>query len=316
MLWLIRHLETPDWRINVNEIVIVTPTYNRLNKLPQLYESLKSQKNSNFDWCIIDDGSNDGTADYIKKIKQENQLNISYVYQKNGGKARALNKAFKTCEYATLFVIVDSDDYLLPKAIDVLLDYSNKYSNRNDVGSLFFYYETMDGKVLKPSGKLLDQDVIMNRFEYNKRYKSNDGCMCYFGKVVKKYNYPEFVDENYIGPTVLQMEMAKEYDIVFSAEIIGVAEYQVGGLTDSGRKLRLQNPYGMLYYSGQQQSNLSPFVNRIKHAIGAQAYRFIADANREILKQNDLEKYLKFWAIIPGIGLKLYWQLKHKQRKN
>ena len=42
-------------------ITILTPTYNRENNLPKLYESLVKQTDKNFEWLVIDDGSTDGS---------------------------------------------------------------------------------------------------------------------------------------------------------------------------------------------------------------------------------------------------------------
>ena len=42
-------------------ITVFTPTYNRGNLLPNLYDSLCQQKYKNFEWLIIDDGSVDNT---------------------------------------------------------------------------------------------------------------------------------------------------------------------------------------------------------------------------------------------------------------
>lgn len=98
----------------MNEVVILTPTFNRAHTLTRLYESLKEQSDGKFDWVIIDDGSTDDTKSLIDKMIGENLLNIRYVFQENGGKARALNKGFLHCSYASVFMVVDSDDYLLP----------------------------------------------------------------------------------------------------------------------------------------------------------------------------------------------------------
>jgi glycosyltransferase involved in cell wall biosynthesis len=39
-------------------ITVATPTYNRKDKLPRVYESLKNQTYKNFEWIIIDDRFN------------------------------------------------------------------------------------------------------------------------------------------------------------------------------------------------------------------------------------------------------------------
>ena len=49
-----------------NSLTILTPTYNRMNNLPVLYESLKKQTSQDFIWLLIDDGSQDGTAEMVE----------------------------------------------------------------------------------------------------------------------------------------------------------------------------------------------------------------------------------------------------------
>jgi len=295
------------------KIIVVTPTYNRKSTLPKLYQSLKNQNKKDFVWLIIDDGSSDDTREYVEKISRENEIIINYIYQDNGGKGRALNKAFTFFETASLYVIVDSDDYLLNDAIENVQKYIDKYKDVENIGAFFFHYKTEDGNVIKPTGNIISKDKVMTRYEYNNKYKQNDGCVCYFGRAVKKYKYPEFQGEKYVGPTVIQLLMANEYKMVFSPEVIGVAEYQENGLTQVGRKLRMKNPLGMLFYSGLQQSERASFKTRIKNSIGAQAYRFISNLDRQALINYDLTKYLRGWALFPGLFLKMYWTTKHEK---
>ena len=95
-------------------VTIVTPTYNRADKLSLLYESLCNQTSKDFIWLCIDDGSTDNTLDlistYIHEQKDsESPFSIQYIKQENGGKHSALNVAFKQVQTELLF-IVDSDD--------------------------------------------------------------------------------------------------------------------------------------------------------------------------------------------------------------
>ena len=54
------------------KVTILTPTYNRAYILSKLYESLKKQTETNFEWMVIDDGSSDNTEELITKFKKEN----------------------------------------------------------------------------------------------------------------------------------------------------------------------------------------------------------------------------------------------------
>ena len=71
-------------------ITILTPTYNRGKLLERLYKSLFNQRNFNFEWLIIDDGSTDDTQNIIKNFESA-KFNIIYKYKNNGGKHTALN---------------------------------------------------------------------------------------------------------------------------------------------------------------------------------------------------------------------------------
>ena len=50
------------------KFTIFTPTYNRKNKLNNLYQSLRKQSFFNFEWLIIDDGSLDDTKELVYSL--------------------------------------------------------------------------------------------------------------------------------------------------------------------------------------------------------------------------------------------------------
>lgn len=48
-------------------ITVITSTLNCIDVIPNLFKSLESQICQDFEWLIVDGGSNDGTIDYLKK---------------------------------------------------------------------------------------------------------------------------------------------------------------------------------------------------------------------------------------------------------
>lgn len=52
-------------------VTVFTPTYNRQKQLKGLYDSLCSQTFQDFEWLIVDDGSEDNTADVVKEWIEE-----------------------------------------------------------------------------------------------------------------------------------------------------------------------------------------------------------------------------------------------------
>ena len=93
---------------------IITPTYNRAERLINAFNSLCAQTFKEFQWVIVDDGSTDTTevivSNFIKKAK------FDIVYQKipHGGKHMATRAAYKVASGQWVFEL-DSDDELYDK---------------------------------------------------------------------------------------------------------------------------------------------------------------------------------------------------------
>ena len=90
------------------KVSVLTPTYNRGDKLNRLYTSLIVNNNSKveIEWLIMDDGSKDRTKMIVTNFIKQNIIDIKYYYQENQGKMAALNNLVK---YATGDVIIECD---------------------------------------------------------------------------------------------------------------------------------------------------------------------------------------------------------------
>ena len=101
------------------------PVYKALDTLPKALDSLVSQTYSPFLVCLSIDG--DG-LDYTPIIEEYRRrgLNIRVVYsEKNEGPGMARQKVFDTtqCDY---IMFMDSDDMLMPRAVEVLYNGAKK----------------------------------------------------------------------------------------------------------------------------------------------------------------------------------------------
>lgn len=105
----------------MSRICVFTPTYNREKTLDRVYNSLIQQTFSDFEWIIVDDGSNDNTKSKVKEYLSEKKIKIKYIYQENSGKHVAVNRALKETT-AELFLIADSDDSFRNNALKVFID--------------------------------------------------------------------------------------------------------------------------------------------------------------------------------------------------
>jgi glycosyltransferase involved in cell wall biosynthesis len=95
------------------DVSIIIPTYNRLWSLPKAISSCFETK-LNIEVLVIDDGSKDGTTDWLKT-----QSNLKVFTQKNQGKDWAINNFFNQAQ-GKYIRFLDSDDWLLPFSTDQL----------------------------------------------------------------------------------------------------------------------------------------------------------------------------------------------------
>jgi glycosyltransferase involved in cell wall biosynthesis len=106
----------------IAKITVFTATYNRCGFLKALYLSLAEQTCLDFEWLVVDDGSTDGTTEIINSFTSAAPFPILYIKTENRGKHFALN-LIPTLSSAPLFLVVDSDHRLFPRAVERLLYY-------------------------------------------------------------------------------------------------------------------------------------------------------------------------------------------------
>lgn len=88
---------------------IITPTYNRADKLHIAFGSLMKQTNKDFEWIIVDDGSTDNTKYIVSEFIKNADFPIVYKKIKHGGKHIATRAAYKIAK-GKWSLELDSDD--------------------------------------------------------------------------------------------------------------------------------------------------------------------------------------------------------------
>ncbi len=87
-------------------VSVITPTFNREALLEETVESILGQSFVDFEYVIVDDGSNDGTAAYLAALQDDR---IRVISQENRGEVSAINRGW--AESSSKYVaIVSSDD--------------------------------------------------------------------------------------------------------------------------------------------------------------------------------------------------------------
>ena len=90
---------------NSFSISVVIPTFNRLIYLERAIKSVLNQTISVNEIIIVDDGSDDGTSEFV----HSNYPNIKYIFQSNSGVSAARNTGIKAAS-SNWIAFLDSDD--------------------------------------------------------------------------------------------------------------------------------------------------------------------------------------------------------------
>ncbi|MBT8240078.1 MAG: glycosyltransferase [Acidimicrobiia bacterium] len=97
---------------------VIIPTYNRLAFLGEALESVLAQTHTNLEIIVVDDGSTDGTGDYVRGLGSDK---ISYVFQENQGHPGAARNVGLRMASGEFIAFLDSDDTWLPEKIETQL---------------------------------------------------------------------------------------------------------------------------------------------------------------------------------------------------
>lgn len=95
-------------------VSIVTPSFNQRRFLEATVESVLGQGYPNLEYVVMDGGSKDGSAEYLRSV--ESRL-TAWRSEPDKGQADAINKAFALTS-GEIMAWVNSDDLMLPGAID------------------------------------------------------------------------------------------------------------------------------------------------------------------------------------------------------
>ena len=226
-------------------LTVFTPAYNRAYTLLRTYESMKQQKNTDFIWIIVDDGSSDNTAELVKQWQQEeNDFEIQYVYKENGGMHTAHNTAYALID-TELNTCVDSDDALAPDAVQLIYDAWQKVKDKGYAGLLALDAE-FSGKVI---GKGFPEGLTETTLgSYYRNGGSGDKKLILRTDVVRQYPlYPTFPGERFVPLGSLYTMIDRDYKLSVLDAVVCLVEYMPDGSTHNMTRQYFRNPNGFRY---------------------------------------------------------------------
>lgn len=307
----INHISVVFYIDKQMELTILTPTFNRRERLCKLYNSLQKQTCKEFEWLIVDDGSNDNTKELVNKWMKKKDVKVRYIYKENGGKHTALNLGIKIVESELIF-IVDSDDWLSEDAVDIILRYHQRYSKTDNLCGYAFLRTFPDGKI---NGKeFVPNEMLASYIEsrINSDDTMSDKAEVFYTKCLREFPFPEYDGEKFLGEDIVWIRMGQKYQMVHINHAIYVGNYLENGLTFNRRKHNIKSPVGCM---NRAKEFMIPQVNlkyRIKATIQYLVYGMFSGITLINLLRNSPDKVLTLVFCMPGLVLYHKWKWDYK----
>lgn len=115
-------------------VSIVIPSYNRRHFVADAIESCLAQSYGNCEIIVVDDGSSDGTGDFLQARYKGR---IRYYFQENQGPGMARNRGIDAAE-GEFVHFLDADDQLHERKIEICLE---AFRQRPDVSVVYTHYQ-------------------------------------------------------------------------------------------------------------------------------------------------------------------------------
>lgn len=131
------------------KISVYTSVKNGIKHIEEMVNSLQLQTWADWESIIIDDGSNDGTQEYIEKIAKEDKR-FKVILTKGVGRSYALNMAVEQAS-GDLIANIDADDVFHPKKLESQVEffYNNEGLDFLCTKSVVFFENDTPNWILK-----------------------------------------------------------------------------------------------------------------------------------------------------------------------
>lgn len=219
-------------------ISVVIPTYNRSSLLKPCLDSLASQTypKSHYEVIVVDDGSTDGTEDFMREYAKRLEINITYYRQENSGPAKARNNGIRLARGE--FVAFTDDDCEADR--NWLMEIMKEFTSDDIAG--------VGGMVDSKNNDMLSQYIDYYRLL---QPPTEDGCVKYLVTANACYRRKVLLDVNGFSEEI-KNPGGEDPDLSYKIKSLG---YKFGFNPDSivihNHKQNIKSFYRTLYNYGR-----------------------------------------------------------------
>lgn len=235
----------------MNILTIFTPTYNRKHTIVRTYDSLSRQTSVDFNWLIVDDGSSDGTREWVESLGEKvvnkgqsfdwmgrilddeddthfvvktKRFSIEYIYKPNGGLYTGYNVAYATIQ-TELCVCIDSDDYMPDDAVEKIVKrWKERPRDKAYCGIVGLDFNVVDGK---PIGGFFP-DGLSECNEIESPHSGDTKEVMRTDLMKRVAPMAGFEGEKNFNPWYMMMQVLDRYPMLVINDNLCWVEYQIG----------------------------------------------------------------------------------------
>ena len=287
------------------KITIHTATYNRAFILHKAYESLKSQTCKDFEWIISDDSTEKLVSCWLK---EDNGFDIVYRKLAHVGFPRALNDGVTHARFPW-FLMLDSDDYLLPHTIEKIQPWISEIEDAKGFAGIGVTRRYPDGKHMKDLTPKIDPSIGYVDASYSDRHLLNLNMDCFEvtrTELFREYPFQYWPTEEYAPPALNYNAMSLDgWKWRWRDDMLYICSYLDDGLTRSNLKVK-NNPMGYAMMYNQDLLRFKDFKSCLYNSIQMTALTLQAGNPQYLLSSN------KMLFTIITLPLGIIWAIRRK----
>lgn len=286
---------------------VFIPTYNRAHLLPRALQSLDAQTFRDFELVVVDDGSTDDTASLIAAWQARATFPVIYIKQANRGKYAAQNAGVAQAR-GRFFVLLDSDDRLLPDSLERLLRHwqSIPEAERDRFAGVEGLVESMDGQRTLTTHYPESPCDISYLDLYYRLGIGGDKKNMIRTEILREFPYPLFPGELNIRDSITWNRIAHKYLFRCINEPVQQVEYQPDGLTSNRFRIRMTSPRGFqLFYREEITLHRDWLSFRQRRRSTIDFIRFSRHCGFGFREQGRQVGYQGLWLLLIPAG---YWR--------
>jgi glycosyltransferase involved in cell wall biosynthesis len=217
---------------------------------------------------------------------------VRYLHQPNSGKHRAHNVAIARAA-GELFAVLDSDDTLVPRAVERLVFHWNSIpgSDKPRFSGVTGLCADRDGDIV---GRSFPKPVLDCRhYEIETVYGvTGEKWGCHRTSVLRQFAFPEIPGEKYCPEGIVWNRVARSYLVRQVNEILRVYQRHSGSMTFRPARTLSESPrYARLFYGecldleGPAAWKCKIAANYIRYSLhaGIKPWQAVADSARPVL---------------------------------